>query len=84
MKIAALTPLFAGVNYGPDWKGTITSMAGYCRWLDEPLLYTKRFAFRMESANVSPVQDRATDNPNAEFDLHLNNADARAISTEET
>src|ERR1700726_4495972 len=73
-EIASLTPMFAGVNY--------ERLAGYksLQWpvaadgTDEPLLYTKRFAFPDGKANLFPVSwIGPTDPPNAEFDLHLNN-----------
>ena len=41
---------------------------------NEPLLYTKRFNFPDGKARLYPlVQTQTTDQPNAEFDLHLNN-----------
>ena len=73
-EIAALTPLFAGVSYA--------RLEGYksLQWpvaadgTDEPLLYTKRFAFPDGKANFYPVPwVGPTDQPNEEFDLHLNN-----------
>src|SRR5438270_7198368 len=73
-EIASLTPLFAGVNY--------ERMAGYksLQWpvagdgTDQPLLYTKRFAFPDGKARLFPLSwIGPTDSPNAEFDLHLNN-----------
>ena len=73
-EIASLTPLFAGVNY--------ERLEGYksLQWpvaadgTDEPLLYTKRFAFPDGKARLFPVAwVGVTDAPNAEFDLHLNN-----------
>jgi formate dehydrogenase major subunit len=73
-EIASLTPLFAGVNYD--------RLAGYqsLQWpvaadgTDEPLLYTKRFAFPDGKARLFPVSwIGPTDQPNANFDLHLNN-----------
>jgi formate dehydrogenase major subunit len=73
-EIASLTPMFAGVNY--------ERLAGYksLQWpvaadgTDEPLLYTKRFAFPDGKARLFPVSwIGPTDQPNAEFDLHLNN-----------
>ncbi len=73
-EIASLTPMFAGVNY--------ERLAGYksLQWpvaadgSDEPLLYTKRFAFPDGNARLFPVSwIGPTDQPNAEFDLHLNN-----------
>jgi len=73
-EIASLTPLFAGVNY--------ERLAGYksLQWpvaadgTDEPLLYTKRFAFPDGKARLFPVSwIGPTDQPDSEFDLHLNN-----------
>ncbi len=73
-EIASLTPMFAGVNY--------ERLAGYksLQWpvaadgMDEPLLYTKRFAFPDGKARLFPLSwIGPTDRPNAEFDLHLNN-----------
>jgi len=73
-EIASLTPMFAGVNY--------ERLAGYksLQWpvaadgTDEPLLYTKRFAFPDGKARLFPVSwIGPTDQPDAQFDLHLNN-----------
>jgi formate dehydrogenase major subunit len=73
-EIASLTPMFAGVNY--------ERLAGYksLQWpvaadgSDQPLLYTKRFAFPDGKARLFPVTwIGPTDQPDAEFDLHLNN-----------
>jgi formate dehydrogenase major subunit len=73
-EIASLTPMFAGVRYD--------RLEGYksLQWpvaadgTDEPLLYTKRFAFPDGKAKFFPVPwVGPTDEPNAEFDLHLNN-----------
>ena len=73
-EIASLTPMFAGVNY--------ERLEGYksLQWpvaadgTDEPLLYTKGFAFPDGKARLFPVSwVGPTDLPNAEFDLHLNN-----------
>jgi len=73
-EIASLTPMFAGVNY--------KRLEGYksLQWpvaadgTDEPLLYTKRFAFPDGKARLFPVSwIGPTDRPNSEFDLHLNN-----------
>jgi formate dehydrogenase major subunit len=73
-EIASLTPMFAGVNY--------ERLAGYksLQWpvaadgTDEPLLYTKRFAFPDGKARLFPVSwIGVTDAPNSVFDLHLNN-----------
>ena len=73
-EIASLTPLFAGVNY--------ERLAGYksLQWpvaadgTDQPLHYTKGFAFPDGKARLFPVSwIGPTDQPSAEFDLHLNN-----------
>jgi formate dehydrogenase major subunit len=73
-EIASLTPLFAGVNY--------ERLAGYksLQWpvaadgTDEPLLYTRRFAFSDGKARLFSVSwIGPTDQPDSEFDLHLNN-----------
>jgi formate dehydrogenase major subunit len=73
-EIASMAPLFAGVNY--------RRLEGYksLQWpvaadgTDEPLLYTKRFAFPDGKARLFPVAwIGITDAQSAEFDLHLNN-----------
>jgi formate dehydrogenase major subunit len=73
-EIVSLTPLFAGVTY-ERLEGF-----GSLQWpvaadgTDEPLLYTKRFAFPDGKARLFPLSlSEPTDQPNAEFDLHLNN-----------
>src|SRR5260370_3764516 len=73
-EIASVTPLFAGVNY--------QRLEGYksLQWpveaggAGEPLLYTKRFNFPDGKARLFPlVWKEAPEQPDAEFDLHLNN-----------
>jgi formate dehydrogenase major subunit len=73
-EIAPLTPLMAGVTY--------ERLAGYksLQWpvaedgTDQPLLYTERFNFPDGKARFYPLEwSEPTDQPNAEFDLHLNN-----------
>ncbi|MCU1384726.1 MAG: putative formate dehydrogenase [Acidobacteria bacterium] len=73
-EIASLTPLFAGVTY--------RRLEGYksLQWpvaadgTDQPLLYTKQFAFPDGKARLFPTAwIGPTDRPDAEFDLHLNN-----------
>jgi formate dehydrogenase major subunit len=73
-EIASLVPLFAGVTY--------ERLEGFksLQWpvapdgTDEPLLYTKQFAFPDGKARLFPLAfTETTDQPNAEFDLHLNN-----------
>lgn len=73
-EIAALAPLFAGVTY--------ERLEGYktLQWpvaadgTDQPLLYTERFNFPDGKARlyVLPYSE-TTDQPDQEFDLHLNN-----------
>jgi formate dehydrogenase major subunit len=73
-EIAALTPLFAGVNY--------ERLAGYksLQWpvaadgTDQPLHYTKNFAFPDGKARLFPISwIGPVDEPDAQYDLHLNN-----------
>jgi formate dehydrogenase major subunit len=73
-EIASLTPLFAGVTY--------ERLEGYntLQWpvaadgTDTPLLYTERFAFPDGKARLVPVSwTEPRDQPDAEYDLHLNN-----------
>ena len=73
-EIASLTPMFAGVTY--------ERLEGYksLQWpvtadgTDEPLLYTKRFNFPDGKARLFPLLlSEPADQPNQEFDLHLNN-----------
>jgi formate dehydrogenase major subunit len=73
-EIASVTPLFAGVRYD--------RLEGYksLQWpvaadgTDEPLLYTKQFAFPDGKARLFPLKlSEPTEQPDAEFDLHLNN-----------
>jgi formate dehydrogenase major subunit len=73
-EIAALTPLFAGVSY--------ERLEGYksLQWpvaadgTGQPLLYTERFNFPDGKARLYPLSySEPTDQPNDEFDLHLNN-----------
>jgi formate dehydrogenase major subunit len=73
-EIAPLTPLMAGVTY--------ERLEGYktLQWpvaedgSDQPLLYTKQFNFPDGKATFFPVPwSEPTDQPNTEYDLHLNN-----------
>ena len=73
-EVAALTPLFAGVTYErlEGFKSLQWPVAA--DGTDQPLLYTKEFAFPDGKARLFPlVLSEPTDQPNAEFDLHLNN-----------
>jgi formate dehydrogenase major subunit len=73
-EMASLTPLYAGVSY--------ERLEGYktLQWpvaadgTDQPLLYTKRFNFPDGKAKLFPLAwTQPTEQPDAEFDLHLNN-----------
>jgi len=73
-EIAPLTPLMAGVTY--------ERLEGYktLQWpvaedgSDQPLLYTKEFKFPDGKAKFYPLEwNEPTDQPNDEYDLHLNN-----------
>jgi formate dehydrogenase major subunit len=73
-EIAAVTPLFAGVNY--------ERLEGYktLQWpvapdgTDQPVLYTQQFAFPDGKARLFPLSwAEPQEQPDAEFDLHLNN-----------
>jgi formate dehydrogenase major subunit len=73
-EIASLTPMFAGVTYerleGFESRHWPVAPDG----TDQPLLYTKEFAFPDGKARLYPLSIiEPTDQPNAEFDLHLNN-----------
>ena len=74
LEVAALTPLFAGVTYErlEGFKSLQWPVAA--DGTDQPLLYTKEFAFPDGKARLFPLAlSEPTDQPNAEFDLHLNN-----------
>ena len=73
-EIAALTPLMAGVTY--------ERLEGYrtLQWpvapdgSDQPLLYTQAFQMPDGKAKFFPLEwTEPSDQPDAEFDLHLNN-----------
>ncbi len=73
-EIAALTPLFAGVTYErlEGYKSLQWPVAG--DGSDEPLLYTKCFNFPDGKARLFPLSiSEPKDQPDEEFDLHLNN-----------
>ncbi len=73
-EIAALTPLFAGVTYErlEGFKSLQWPVAA--DGTDQPLLYTEAFNFPDGKARLFPLAlSEPTDQPNAEFDLHLNN-----------
>jgi formate dehydrogenase major subunit len=73
-EMASLTPLYAGVTY--------ERLEGYksLQWpvaadgTDQPLLYTKQFNFPDGKARLFPLSwTKPTEQPDAQFDLHLNN-----------
>jgi len=73
-EIASLTPLFAGVTYERLEGFTSLQWPVAADGTDQPLLYTKQFAFPDGKARLFPLSlTEPTDQPNAEFDLHLNN-----------
>jgi formate dehydrogenase major subunit len=66
--------MFAGVTYErlEGFKSLQWPVAA--DGTDQPLLYVKEFAFPDGKARLYPLSvTEATDKPNAEFDLHLNN-----------
>src|SRR5438132_13110380 len=72
--IASRTPLFSGVTYErlEGFKSLHWPVAA--DGTDQPLLYTKEFAFPDGKARLFPLSPtEPTDQPNDEFDLHLNN-----------
>ena len=73
-EIASLTPLFAGVTYErlEGFKSLQWPVAA--DGTDEPLLYTKQFAFPDGKAKLFPLSMSTPADPtDTEFDLHLNN-----------
>jgi formate dehydrogenase major subunit len=73
-EVASLTPLFAGVTYErlEGFKSLQWPVAA--DGTDQPLLYTKGFAFPDGKARLFPLAlSEPTDQPDVEFDLHLNN-----------
>jgi len=73
-EIASLTPLFAGVTYErlENFKSLQWPVA--VDGTDQPLLYTKGFAFPDGKARLYPVAMSVPADPaDEEFDLHLNN-----------
>ena len=73
-EIAALTPIFAGVNYDrlEGFKSLQWPVA--LDGTDQPLLYTERFPFPDGKARLYPVAWRElSEEPDLEFDLQLNN-----------
>jgi formate dehydrogenase major subunit len=73
-EIASLTPMFAGVTYERLEGFNSLQWPVAADGTDQPLLYTKQFNFQDGKARLFPVSFReATDRPDADFDLHLNN-----------
>jgi formate dehydrogenase major subunit len=73
-EIASLAPMFAGVSYErlEGYKSQQWPVAA--DGSDQPLLYTKEFAFPDGKARLFPLKwMEAPEQPDAEFDLHLNN-----------
>ena len=73
-EVAALTPMFAGVNYKRLEGFQSLQWPVAADGTDQPLLYTKEFAFPDGKARLFPVAWREPqESTDAEFDLHLNN-----------
>jgi formate dehydrogenase major subunit len=73
-EVAAVTPLFAGVSYArlEGYKSLLWPVAP--DGTDEPLLYTKQFAFPDGKARLYPLSwSEPLEQPDETFDLHLNN-----------
>ncbi len=73
-EIAAVTPMFAGVNYQrlEGFKSLQWPVAA--DGTDQPLLYTKQFFFPDGKARLFPIGwNEPPEQPDDEFDLHLNN-----------
>jgi formate dehydrogenase major subunit len=73
-EVASVAPLYAGVTYErlEGFKSLQWPVAA--DGTDQPLLYTKEFALPGGKAKLYPVKRTdPTDQPNEEFDLHLNN-----------
>jgi formate dehydrogenase major subunit len=73
-EVASLTPTFAGVSYERLEKYKSLQWPVAADGSDQPLLYTKEFAFPDGKARLFPLGwQEALEQPDAEFDLHLNN-----------
>jgi formate dehydrogenase major subunit len=73
-EMASLTPLYAGVTYDrlEGFKSLQWPVAA--DGTDQPLLYTKGFNFPDGKARLYPLSwTKPTEQPDAEYDLHLNN-----------
>jgi len=73
-EIAAVTPMFAGVNYQrlEGFKSLQWPVAA--DGTDQPLLYTKQFFFPDGKARLFPIGwNEPLEQQDDEFDLHLNN-----------
>jgi formate dehydrogenase major subunit len=73
-EVAAITPLMAGVGYERLERFNSQQWPVAADGSDQPLLYTKGFNFPDGKARLYPLtQIEPTDQPDTEFDLHLNN-----------
>jgi formate dehydrogenase major subunit len=73
-EVAALTPMFAGVSYKRLEGFNSLQWPVAADGTDQPLLYTKSFAFPDGKARLYPLAWREPQEArDAEFDLHLNN-----------
>jgi formate dehydrogenase major subunit len=73
-EIAALTPMFAGVNYARLERYKSLQWPVAADGSDQPLLYTKSFHFPDGKARLFPLAWREPqERTDSAFDLHLNN-----------
>src|ERR1700689_1732978 len=73
-EMTSLTPLYAGVTYERLEGCKSLQWPVAADGTDQPLPYTKQFNFPDGKARLFPLSSRQpTEQPDAEFDLHLNN-----------
>jgi formate dehydrogenase major subunit len=73
-EIAPLTPLMAGVTYERLEEYKTLQWPVAADGSDQPLLYTEKFNFPDGKARLYPLSwTEPTDQPDEEYDLHLNN-----------
>jgi formate dehydrogenase major subunit len=73
-EVAAVAPLFEGLNYERLERFKSLQWPVHAGGKDEPLLYTEHFAFPDGKARLFPIGwKEPPDQPDGEFDLHLNN-----------
>ncbi len=73
-EIASLTPMFAGVSYDRLEGFASLQWPVHADGTDTPQLYADKFHFDDGKARLYPLEwSEPSDQPNVEFDLHLNN-----------